>query len=89
MSNSKRSSSKNKTEYPKGDSQKEMLVLIDKITENAEEKILLENSIKSIIKGADNIAEHIKLMDKEKTKEIIEMYNKILDGLKQKSTTKS
>ena len=86
MSNSKRSSIKNKTESPKGNSQKDMLVLIDKITENAEEKILLENSIKSIIKGADNIAEHIKLMDKEKTKEIIEMYNKILDGLKQKST---
>ncbi len=86
MSNSKRPSNKNKTESPKGNSQKDMLILIDKITESAEEKILLENSIKSIIKGADNIAEHIKLMDKEKTKEIIEMYNKILDGLKQKSS---
>jgi hypothetical protein len=86
MSNSKRPSNKNKTEPPKGNSQKDMLILIDKVTESAEEKILLENSIKSIIKGADNIAEHIKLMDKEKTKEIIEMYNKILDGLKQKST---
>jgi hypothetical protein len=86
MSNSKKSSSKNKIESPKGNSQKDMLILIDKITENAEEKILLENSLKSIIKGADNIAEHIKLMDKEKAKEIIEMYNKILDGLKQKST---
>jgi len=86
MSNSKRPSNKNKTELPKGNSQKDMLILIDKVTESAEEKILLENSIKSIIKGADNIAEHIKLMDKEKTKEIIEMYNKILDGLKQKST---
>ena len=89
MSNSKKSSSKNKIESPKGNSQKDMLILIDKITENAEEKILLENSIKSIIKGADNIKEHIKLMDKEKTKEIIEMYNKILDTLKQKTTTKS
>jgi|KBSMisStandDraft_5_1062788.scaffolds.fasta_scaffold1945328_1 ERCC4-type nuclease len=86
MSNSKRPSNKNKTEPLKGNSQKDMLILIDKVTESAEEKILLENSIKSIIKGADNIAEHIKLMDKEKTKEIIEMYNKILDGLKQKST---
>ena len=85
MSNSKKVSGKNKTEALAGNPQKDMLILIDKITENAEEKILLENSINSIMKGADNIAEHIKLMDKEKTKEMIEMYNKILDGLKQKS----
>jgi len=82
---SKRSSNKSKTEAPAGNPQKEILILIDKMTRNAEEKILLENSIKSIIKGADNIAEHIKLMDKEKTKEIIEMYNKILEDLKQKT----
>jgi ribosomal protein S15P/S13E len=82
---SKRSSNKSKTEASSGNPQKEILILIDEMTRNAEEKILLENSIKSIIKGADNIAEHIKLMDKEKTKEIIEMYNKILEDLKQKT----
>ena len=82
---SKRFLNKSKTEAPAGNPQKEILILIDKMTRNAEEKILLENSIKSIIKGADNIAEHIKLMDKEKTKEIIEMYNKILEDLKQKT----
>jgi hypothetical protein len=82
---SKRSFNKSKTEASSGNPQKEILILIDKMTRNAEEKILLENSIKSIIKGADNIAEHIKLMDKEKTKEIIEMYNKILEDLKQKT----
>jgi hypothetical protein len=80
---SKRSSSKNKIESPSGNLQKDILILIDKMTQNAEEKILLENSIKSITKAADNIAEHIKLMDKEKSKEIIELYNKILDGIKQ------
>jgi hypothetical protein len=61
-----------------------VLTLIDKITKNAEEKILLEDSLKNIIKGADNIVEHIKLMDKEKREELLDIYNKILDGLKQK-----
>jgi ribosomal protein S15P/S13E len=83
---SKRSSNKIKTEAPAANPQKEILTLIDQMTRNAEEKILLENSIKSIIKGANNIAEHIKLMDKEKSKELTEMYNKILDSLKQKTT---
>lgn len=66
---------------------KSILLQIDKITTNAEEKILLENSIKSIIKGADNIAEHAKLLDKEKGKELIGIYNKLVDGLKQKVTS--
>jgi hypothetical protein len=84
---SKKSSTKNKT-VNKGDgtSLKSILLQIDAITKNAEEKILLENSIKSIIKGADNIAEHAKLLDKEKGKELIGIYNKIIDGLKQKMT---
>jgi hypothetical protein len=84
----KKSSTKNKT-VNKGDetSLKSILLQIDNITKNAEEKILLENSIKSIIKGADNIAEHAKLLDKEKGKELIGIYNKIIDGLKQKMTT--
>lgn len=63
-----------------------VLTLIDKTTKNAEEKILLEDSLKNIIKGADNIVEHIKLMDKEKRGELLDIYNKILDGLKQKVT---
>jgi len=63
---------------------KNTLIHIDRITKNAEEKILLEDSIKSIIKGSDNIIDHIKLMDKEKRKELIDIYNKILDGLKEK-----
>ncbi len=61
------------------------LTLIDKITKNAEEKILLEDSIKNIIKGTDNIAGYIKKMDLEKRKELLVMYNKLLDGMKQKA----
>jgi hypothetical protein len=61
------------------------LILIDKITKNAEEKILLEDSIKNIIRGTDNFVGHIKKMDGEKRKELLDMYNKVIDGLKQKA----
>lgn len=61
------------------------LTLIDKVTKNAEEKILLEDSIKNIIKGTDNFVGYIKKMDLEKRKELLVMYNKVLDGIKQKA----
>ena len=61
------------------------LTLIDKITKNAEEKILLEDSIKNIVKGTDNFVVYIKKMDPEKRKELLAMYNKILDDMKQKA----
>ena len=61
------------------------LTLIDQITKNAEEKILLEDSIKNIVKGTDNIAGYIKKMDLEKRRELLVMYNKLLDGMKQKA----
>ncbi len=61
------------------------LTLIDKVTKNAEEKILLEDSIKNIIKGTDNFVGYIKKMDLEKRKELLVMYNKVLDGTKQKA----
>ena len=61
------------------------LSLIDKITKNAEEKILLEDSLKNIVKGTDNFAGYIKKMDLEKRKELLVMYNKLLDGMKQKA----
>ncbi len=61
------------------------LTLIDKITKNAEEKILLEDSIKNIVKGTDNFVGYIKKMDLEKRKELLVMYNKLLDGMKQKA----
>ncbi len=63
----------------------DVLTLIDKITKNAEEKIVLEDSIKNIIKGSDLFVDHIKLIDQEK-KELLDLYNKILDGLNQKVT---
>lgn len=85
---STKKSSKNKSvNTGEENSLKNMLLQIDKITTNAEEKILLENSIKSIIKGADNIAEHAKLLDKEKGKDLIGIYNNLVDGLKQKVTS--
>jgi hypothetical protein len=76
------SDEKNNQEEPKLD---DALTLIDKITKNAEEKILLEDSIKNIIKGTDNFVGFIKKMDPEKRKELLVMYNKLLDGMKQKA----
>jgi hypothetical protein len=61
------------------------LILIDKMTKSAEEKILLENSMKNIIRGTDNFVDHIKKMDQERRRELMDMYNKVLDGLKQKA----
>ena len=61
------------------------LTMIDKITKNAEEKILLEDSMKNIIKGTDNFVGYIKKIDPEKRKELLAMYNKVLDDMKQKA----
>jgi hypothetical protein len=85
--NSKEFSSKKETSAQEENIIEDVLKQIDKTTIKAEEKILLEDSIKNIIKGSENIVEHIKLMDKEKRKELLGIYNKILDGLKQKITT--
>jgi hypothetical protein len=84
---SKEFPAKKETSAQKENILEDALTRIDKITKNAEEKILLEDSLKSIIKGSDNIVEHIKLMDEEKRKESLDIYNKILDGLKQKIAT--
>ncbi|MER5174311.1 MAG: hypothetical protein ABJB76_03910 [Candidatus Nitrosocosmicus sp.] len=85
--NSKVSPSNKETNTRKETILEDVLTLIDKITKNAEEKILLEDSIKSIVKGSDLFVDHIKLIDQEKRKELLDIYNKILDGLKQKVTT--
>ncbi len=86
MGNKKSHSNKEKNikEQPTLD---DLLTLIDKVTKNAEEKILLENSVKNIIKGTDNFVEHIKNVDLERRKELLDMYNILLDGLKQKTLT--
>ena len=85
--NSKEFSSKKETITQEENTIEDVLKQIDKTTIKAEEKILLEDSIKNIIKGSENIVEHIKIMDKEKRKKLLDIYNKILDGLKQKTTT--
>ena len=80
-------SKKEKTIIPEENTIKYVLTQIDKTTIKAEEKILLEDSIKNIMKGSENIVEHIKLMDEEKRKQLLDIYNKVLDDLKQKITT--
>ncbi len=61
-----------------------VLNLIDKVAKNPEEKILLEDSIKSIIKETDVFVDHIREIDKERRNELLNIYNQILDKLKQK-----
>jgi hypothetical protein len=67
--------------------QDDVLTLIYKIAKNAEEKILLEDSIRSIIKETDIFVKYINEMDQERKKELLDIYNKMLDGLKQKANT--
>jgi len=67
--------------------QDNILVLIYKIAKNTEEKILLEDSIKRIARETDIFVKYINEMDQEKRKELLDIYNKMLDGLKQKTNT--
>ncbi|MDP9015419.1 MAG: hypothetical protein M3M87_01480 [Thermoproteota archaeon] len=46
---------------------------------------MLEDSIKNIIKGTDNFVGYIKKVDLEKRKELLAMYNKVLEGMKQQA----
>ena len=64
----------------------ESVKAIDKIIENTEKKIFLEDSIKNIIKGSDNIIENIRLLNKEKRKELLDLYVRILNILKQRAS---
>jgi hypothetical protein len=67
--------------------QDNILTLIYKIAKNTEEKILLEDSIKRIVRETDIFVKYINEMDKETRKELLDIYNKMLDGLKQKANT--
>ena len=65
--------------------QDNVLKLIYKIAKNTEEKILLEDSIRRIARETDIFVKYINEMDQEKRKELLDIYNKMLDGLKQKA----
>ena len=67
--------------------QDNILTLIYKIAKDTEEKILLEDSIKRIVRETDIFVKYINDMDKETRKELLDIYNKMLDGLKQKANT--
>ena len=67
--------------------QDNILTLIYKIAKNTEEKILLEDSIKRIVRETDIFVKYINEMDEETRKELLDIYNKMLDGLKQKANT--
>ncbi|HXT84150.1 MAG TPA: hypothetical protein VN704_07455 [Verrucomicrobiae bacterium] len=73
-----------KTNHDKENLLKESVKAIDKIIENSEKKIFLEDSIKNIVNGSDNIIINIQLLNKEKRKELLDMYIRILDTLKQR-----
>ncbi len=73
-----------KTNHDKENILEESVNAIDKIIENSEKKIFLEDSIKNIINGSDNIIINIQLLNKEKRKELLDIYIRILDTLKQR-----
>jgi hypothetical protein len=81
----KEASSRKEKDIPEELELDDVLTLIDKTTKNAEEKIILENSIKNIMKGTDIFVGFVKKMDQERRREMFDMYNKLLDGLKQKA----
>ena len=68
--------------------QDNILTLIYKIAKNTDEKILLEDSIKRIVRETDIFVKYINEMDQEARKELLDVYNKMLDGLKQKANIK-
>ncbi len=76
---------KNQTMNSKESMLKDILISIDKVSKNPEEKILLEDSIKNIIKETDIFIDHIREIDSDRRKEVLDIYNQILDKLKQRA----
>ncbi len=68
--------------------QDNILNLIYKIAKNTDEKILLEDSIKRIVRETDIFVTYINEMDQGSRKELLDIYNKMLDGFKQKANIK-
>ncbi len=66
--------------------QNDLLSLIDRLAMTAEEKILLEDSVKNFVKYMDLFVDHVKELDEDKRTELLDEYIKILDSIKQKAT---
>jgi hypothetical protein len=56
--------------------------LIDSITSNAEEKVLLEDNVRGIIDEAETLYSYIHDMPKDKRKKLLLAYSKILEQIK-------
>jgi hypothetical protein len=63
-----------------------LLSLIDSLAITAEEKILLEDSIKNFVKYTELFIDNIKEFDRDKRTELLVGYVKILDSIKQRAT---
>lgn len=61
-----------------------IISLIDSITSDAEEKVLLEDNIKGIIKETETLSSYVHDMPVNKRKKLLLTYSKILQEIKNK-----
>jgi hypothetical protein len=58
-----------------------IISLIDSITSNAEEKVVLEDSVREIIREAETLDSYIHNMAEDKKKKLLLAYSKILEEI--------
>ena len=58
-----------------------IISLIDSITSNAEEKVLLEDNVRGIIREAETLDSYIRDMAEDKKKKLLLAYSKILEEI--------
>jgi hypothetical protein len=59
-----------------------IISLISSITSNAEEKVLLEDNVRGIIREAETLDSYIHDMSSDKRKKLLLAYSKILEEIK-------
>jgi hypothetical protein len=59
-----------------------IIALIDSITSDAEEKVLLEDNVKGIIRETETLSSYVQDMPVDKRKKLLLVYSKILQEIK-------
>ena len=59
-----------------------IIALIDSITSDAEEKVLLEDNVKGIIRETETLSSYLQDMPVDKRKKLLLVYSKILQEIK-------
>ena len=61
---------------------KYIVSLINSITRDVEERVLLEDNVKGIIREAETLTSYVQEMPREKRKKLLIAYSKILEEIK-------